>query len=114
MHVDVGRARAAGEEVQNKATHTPTKSQNSVSHATDAAPQTTQTSSSLLEAERDTAQYNSYLTWYREMYPARWDAGTGMYVFLAPLTHSWHVPKESVQYYKYDVPKTYSAMTNTS
>ena len=42
--------------------------------------QSTTSHTSHLDQTRDAAHYNSLITWMRQSFPEKWDAGTGVYV----------------------------------
>ena len=42
--------------------------------------QSTTSHTSHLDQTRDAAHYNSLITWMRQAFPEKWDAGTGVYV----------------------------------
>ena len=46
-----------------------------------------------LDATRDAAHYNSLITWMRQAFPEKWDAGTGVYVNKTLLIIRWQVPR---------------------
>lgn len=45
------------------------------------------------DATQDAAYYNSLITWMRQSYPEKWDAGTGVYVYNPSLIIRWQVPR---------------------
>lgn len=49
--------------------------------------------SSQNDTTQDAAFYNSLITWMRQAYPEKWDAGTGVYVYNPSLIIRWQVPR---------------------